>query len=196
MYIVHMGTQYWVLEDSDGESRFPQIAMLRSVCWLEIHASFPNTLPGTYEIVWRLDMPSESAANFNCDWSATVKDPNDQILSLSVLMKHDKNPEWSQRLIQRGWFEITVGRIEVLADGSSVTCSMFGGNPHWFYGLRLDYALLRPINPEENEPEYPFIVLEREQEEYGDAVESEQLNVEHDDVYDYYDESEEEEEEE
>jgi hypothetical protein len=88
------------MQPSNGESRFSQIAVLNMVCWLEVAAHFDHHIPGTHEVVWRVDMPSESATNFKCAWNAIAKDENSQDLSFAVPLVHDYKPKWSQQPIE------------------------------------------------------------------------------------------------
>jgi hypothetical protein len=138
--------KYWGWSNSNGLSKYPRFAQLRSVCWLEVNGSFENVLPGRYKVVWRVEMPSQSSAKFECDWSAKVFDSTGQQCGVSSSFKHGESPSWAAQLIGKGWFRIVVGEIEIPATCllNTVRVQMFGGNKWWFEGLRIDYVALLP----------------------------------------------------
>lgn len=164
MSIIHL-PRHWSLAPSEGESQYAMIAKLSSVCWLEITAHFNHVIPGSYDVIWRVEMPTESSANFHCEWTAIpyIEDkPVENVPQVRFSQKQDA--EWSQALVEKGWCEITIGRL-VIPDGLAVlprvSVKMFGGNSYWFHDLKVDFAELRPVHP--NSPlaeEYPVIRLD------------------------------------
>ena len=163
MGIVHL-PNYWKLVDSQGESEYAMIAQLISVCWLEITAKFYNVLPGSYDAVWRIEFPTESSTDTQIDWTvAPVEQDAKTPLVEPVKFSHGKRADWTRPLINKGWFEVFIGRIEIPSSfGISpiVSARIFGGNHFWFRDLRIDYAALRPVNRDDPIPPIPSIKLE------------------------------------
>lgn len=163
MWIVHLDGCYWRLASSPFESRFGTIAQLNMVCWLEITAAFRVPVPGEYDVWWRMDMPSESAADFHCTWSASLYDENHRLLSALVEYEHAEKPAWSTEVIGKGWFHICIGRIQVPSHSTptSIEIKLLGGNSTWFRDLKIDFAELRPVDANSPPlPHIPFIQLD------------------------------------
>eukprot|EP01112_Ceratiomyxa_fruticulosa_P012163 TRINITY_DN3356_c0_g1_i2.p1 TRINITY_DN3356_c0_g1~~TRINITY_DN3356_c0_g1_i2.p1 ORF type:complete len:318 (-),score=70.79 TRINITY_DN3356_c0_g1_i2:36-848(-) len=106
MWITWMNDSYWTMQKSD-ESMYGEIAHLNSVCWLEITASFRISVPGTYDVIWRLKNQGD------------INEP--QLIVKSKTMG-DKSfvltREIQSYMSGNGWVYMKVARVEIGAKDS------------------------------------------------------------------------------
>ncbi|CAO2841380.1 unnamed protein product [Amaranthus hypochondriacus] len=156
--------QYWSWF-SMPESRFPEVAQLQEVCWLDIAGEIDtkllteNTTYGAY-LVFKVD--SDSFRGFNnpemmvlCTSESDKKQESSQNLAKHSDLEEDSRLSQKDDLIERddGWMEIEMGRYKV---GSMGNGDDKGGNLqiimreskelHWKSGFILQGIEIRPLD--------------------------------------------------
>ena len=115
------------------------------VCWLEISVDFKSVPKGFYDVIFRMNIPTISASNFDCVWTVKYTSCNGPA---ELIFKHEKRDRLIASVVGGDWKLFNLGSIHIEKDGDC-RIHLLGGNNHWFNDLELDYVQLRPI-PEEH----------------------------------------------
>ncbi|CAM6120756.1 unnamed protein product [Calypogeia fissa] len=147
--------RYWSWTECEG-SRFPEVAYLIQVCWLEIRGGMQCFLPpGTYNVSWRLSFSTNDFQGFNYKpVNFSVEGPNhvpvhvkrDLTAHGKAVGERGKPPLWTWSRDNK-WVELNVGEftVEELDSPVGIKFAMVdidGG--YWKSGMFLDSVLIRP----------------------------------------------------
>jgi len=169
MWITWMDNNYWRMEES-SESIFGEIAHLDNVCWLDIAAAFRISIPGVYDVFWRLRLSGES-----------ISEPQLVVKSKTLGDKSFVFTKGIQSYMTgKDWVYMKVARLNIGTDGSKssesvhktkilddkknpigdeyeipvgsedlheeIQVKMFSHSDEWKEGLDIDFIEFVPVN--------------------------------------------------
>jgi len=139
--IIWKDGSHWRIK-RDPLSEFGEVAHLNSVCWLELNGTMNNVKKGRYAVLWRMNFHTESALNFDADWTVKASDQDQEALVFHWNREHQINA--LENWVGTGWCLFSIGVLNLYED-SAVNFRILGGNPNWFGNWSIDYVRLKPI---------------------------------------------------
>lgn len=141
---------YWRKENCES-SPFGEVAVLKSVCWLNVHGMFESIKPGKYLVFWRIFLDQNSFSEVKGNWRIGVgRRSLNQFQPDAVEGDHEvvnffTASDLASKVGMNQWMYIVQGVIRVREE-SDVEARCFGGNPLWCGGIKYDYVSLLSLS--------------------------------------------------
>ncbi|DBB16925.1 TPA: hypothetical protein ACH3X3_014038 [Trebouxia sp. C0006] len=129
-------------------STFGTVLRLRSVCWLDISASFQGVMPGEYQVLWRTrkdalrpvgSPQSEVHMSVSCESVRPHSGSQDERMEVVHHLSHFND------LPDEQWVDVPGGNI-LIADFAKVFVRLWCHSGEWKSGLSWDYVKLVDVN--------------------------------------------------